>query len=423
MALACLAANAAGGDNVRKADEGENPGRLVVHEWGTFTNFSGSNGLQLEFRPLLDSDLPAFVYDRAMQSTNPFIALLSKKSYVARQRMETPVTYFYTDRPRTVEARVDFPQGLLTEFYPPVRQMGPAFEKQPARLEKSYLDWGPIRLIPQAEFAAQRPLSAEAAVWGPNLPAVTGDNHYAYARETDSAVVEFTTSRGVKHYEKFLFYRGLGSFTLPLQLQALGQGRFHVTNVGPDAVRSLFLVHVEGKRIFYQYSPVVNAHGSLRLEQSSQESSVDQLGEAVVAALMETGLYEKEARSMDKTWQSSWFSEEGTRLFYLLPARLTDEILPLSIRPVPDEMVRVLVGRMEVVTPEQAARISGAIAELGTCVTLDAEPLHAELAQLGRFAEPALEYLLRSAADPDQRRQLDGLLGEMRQQRLARALK
>ena len=44
---------------------------LVVHEWGTFTSFSGSDGVRLEYRPLLDEDLPYFVLDRFLQSGTP----------------------------------------------------------------------------------------------------------------------------------------------------------------------------------------------------------------------------------------------------------------------------------------------------------------------------------------------------------------
>src|SRR3984957_3817973 len=73
---------------------------LVVHEWGTFTSFSGSDGVRLEFRPLVDEDLPPFVLDRFLQSgaANPF----SKSTLRVRMRMETPVTYFYTNRERDV---------------------------------------------------------------------------------------------------------------------------------------------------------------------------------------------------------------------------------------------------------------------------------------------------------------------------------
>ena len=36
-------------------------GKLIVHEWGTFTNFAGSDGVYLDYRPLVDSDLPSEV--------------------------------------------------------------------------------------------------------------------------------------------------------------------------------------------------------------------------------------------------------------------------------------------------------------------------------------------------------------------------
>jgi hypothetical protein len=419
--LLVLPCGAQGEESRRVPDEKSG---LIVHEWGTFTNFSGSSGVQLEFRPLLDSDLPPFVFDRALQSIDPMTFLLLKNAYAARQRMETPVTYFYTDRPRDVEVRVDFPKGLLTEFYPPVRTMGPAFDrKTPAKLENSFLDWGRIRLLPQADFDALQTIDSEGQVTGPALPKVEGDNHYAYARETDSAVVEFAGPWDRRYYEKFLFYRGLGSFSLPLTVQSLGRGRFEVSNSGPQPVRSLFLVHVEAGRIYFKYSPELGARGTLEMEQPSAASTLPQLGEAVVAALMETGLYEKEARSMVKTWQSSWFGEEGTRLFYLLPPSLTDEVLPLSISPPPDEVVRVLVGRMEVLTPEQAARISEALADLGTCATSNSQPLQGELVRLGRFAEPALQYLRQTTTDPRGQIQLAAILSELEQARQSRALK
>ncbi len=46
----------------------EPSGKLIVHEWGTFTTFSGSNGVHLDFRPLQDNELPYFVANRATQT-------------------------------------------------------------------------------------------------------------------------------------------------------------------------------------------------------------------------------------------------------------------------------------------------------------------------------------------------------------------
>ncbi len=64
----------------------------------------------------MTNDLPYFVNSPMSRLVNPF----GKDEVVAQQRMETPVIYFYTDKPRTVNVRVDFPQGMLSEWYPPV---------------------------------------------------------------------------------------------------------------------------------------------------------------------------------------------------------------------------------------------------------------------------------------------------------------
>jgi len=70
----------------------------------------------------VNSDLPAFVFDREKESALLGVreqrSVFSKSGYVTKIRMETPVTYFYTDEPALVDVRVDFPKGLLTEFLP-----------------------------------------------------------------------------------------------------------------------------------------------------------------------------------------------------------------------------------------------------------------------------------------------------------------
>ena len=59
---------------------------------------------------------------------------------------------------------------------------------------------------------------------------------------------------------------------------------------------------------------------------------------------------------MVKTWRTDWFGEDGTRVLYLVAEPLTAEFLPLRIDPKPDQLVRVLVGRHDVLTPEREAR-------------------------------------------------------------------
>ncbi len=74
---------------------------LVAHEWGTFTSFQSSDGNLLQWKPLVTSELPKFVYDWH----NPGLgrlpvdprALVWKGDLESLQRMETPVIYFYAD--------------------------------------------------------------------------------------------------------------------------------------------------------------------------------------------------------------------------------------------------------------------------------------------------------------------------------------
>ncbi|MBI3857084.1 MAG: hypothetical protein HY293_15465, partial [Planctomycetes bacterium] len=99
------------------------------------------------------------------------------------------------------------------------------------------------------------------------------------------------------------------------------------------------------------------------------------------------------------TWRDSWF-EEGLRVFYLVPRQATDEILPLTIEPKPDQVVRVLVGRAEIITPEQESRMTDLVRRLGSASESTRAAAQAELKKLGRFAEPTLRRILPTMKDP-----------------------
>ena len=55
---------------------------------------------------------------------------------------------------------------------------------------------------------------------------------------------------------------------------------------------------------------------------------------------------------MIHTWWNSYFAAPGLRVFLIVPDSLTESILPLSVTPAPSELVRVLVGRSEILEPE-----------------------------------------------------------------------
>jgi hypothetical protein len=124
---------------------------------------------------------------------------------------------------------------------------------------------------------------------------------------------------------------------------------------------------------------------------------------------------------MVNTWRTSWFGEKGTRLLYLLPSQQTDDLLPLTVTPAPDERVRVLVGRMETLTPEESRRLARALAGGDSGERPTSQAVHAELRSLGRFAEPAVQSVVGQVADPATRGRLEAILSEIRQGKTAEA--
>src|SRR5437870_9804016 len=108
------------------------PDPLVVHEWGTFLSVQGSDGVTLG--GMVDSEevLPSFVEERGLASW--------QRTHIF-SKMETPVTYFYTDRPCDVQVRVDMPKGVLTHWFPNVCQYGPNPSATGAAAVGGYLDW------------------------------------------------------------------------------------------------------------------------------------------------------------------------------------------------------------------------------------------------------------------------------------------
>jgi hypothetical protein len=372
--------------------------KFIVHEWGTFTSFAGSDGISLEFRTQATSDLPAFVLDRAKQAnlfSQRFAAgdrsvYTTKSTVSSLQRMETPITYFYTDRERIVDVTVGFPKGLLTEFYPPVRMMFPVFVKgQNEQLTNSSLTWEKVKLIP---FASTKPNMMP--------PPTSTDDHYGFARATDSAMLQLDDKLINKtYYEKFLFYRGVGNFDLPVTLQTSADGNFTIRNSGKEPIHAAFLVQINNGHIRCAKLGAISNETTATLPQ--QEITIDQLADDVAAAIVADGMYEKEARSMVNTWRSSWFGEEGTRLLYLLPQSLTDKMIPLKVTPKPDQVVRVMVGRFETLTPQVEKSIENLLLQLASPMPAERDAAMASIAKFGRFAEPALQRVSKLSDDPE----------------------
>jgi hypothetical protein len=171
--------------------------------------------------------------------------------------------------------------------------------------------------------------------------------------------------------EKFLFYRGVGNVDAPLrvvrddtadQLSVFGQTEGWDGSRTPQMIRRLWLAsfRADGSTAFRKLDSVTLGKASTNAllttaaafgDQEYRAVNLSKLRADMRTALIEDGLFADEADALLNTWDLSYFKSAGLRLFFLVPRGWTDERLPLDIS-VPSEIQRVMVGRIELVTPE-----------------------------------------------------------------------
>jgi hypothetical protein len=333
--------------------------RFIAHEWGTFTSVSAADGEAQYWYPLTGpSELPSFVYRSEEARRGQCV-----KCNLALVRMETPVIYFYSDRDLNVSVKVGFPKGRITEWYPQ------------ARVADQGISWGGLAVRPRAKE---------------NFPVDQSRSHYYPARETDAAPISLGDEQKVEQ-EKFLFYRGLGSFDLPLSVRLKGN-EVVVHNTGRDEITQVILFENREGKLGWRI------HGALKGEAVIARPALDQTAESlrreIEKVLVAQGLYEKEAVAMVNTWRDSWF-EEGLRIFYTVPRKTTDTVLPITITPAPAELRRALVGRAEVITPEMELAIQAAVDQFGEGTDESRAAAVKSVRRFGRFAEPVLRRMMQ----------------------------
>jgi hypothetical protein len=354
----------------------DDPKAIVVHEWGTFTSMLGSTGQSLEGLHHEEEALPSFVHGRS--SGDNFKGLEIVPTGVT-QKLETPVLYFYTQTAQTVQVHVDFPQGIVSQWFPNSAAFQPAIGSF-TKVAGGSMDW-------QAQL--------KPGLGG--FPAVAPGDIWAPSRNVASVPLQIGDER-----EQFIFYRGLGGFAVPFGATVQADGTVSIQNDSPDAIADVFLLRL------YPSGGVIAELGGLDAHQaranivppaSSTATNLEQYvadaSTRVAAALVKSGLREDEARAMVDTWSKSYFRSEGMRLLYIVPRMWTDKLLPLKITPQPAALVRTLVGRVELLTPADEQQLMSAVQAAATSGMSSS----AVAAQLGRFAEPKLRRALQLSTD------------------------
>lgn len=351
---------------------------LEVHEWGTFTVLSGSNGYQapwyLSFTDL--AALPNFVNKSTMF-----------KAGISTIRMETPVIYFYPEKEMDVSVEVTFNGGNLTETFPYGSGYGT-------------VSWSG-KLHPPTDKAALAEI--------PSIPESEHPEPYGAAREVPDAWVfesdlkEIPGLQVQPHFpqmEKFIFYRGAGSGQIPITAHMM-QDDVAFTNNTENTIPFAVALRVrDGKAAWITIPQIPGrpANGQPAMNQTKitlpkAERPLDdvesELADAWKKALATDGLTPTEASAMVETWRKTWFRESGDRILTLVPRQVTDNMLPLKITPAPEATERVFVARIEMISPEREETLVGLLNS--TKLPSEKELAKFQGLELGRFANGAME--------------------------------
>jgi len=193
----------------------------------------------------------------------------------------------------------------------------------------------------------------------------TTERVWTAPRAVASAAVQTPGGEG----EQFLFYRGVAHIDAPLRVSRDAVDELLFQSQLADLpgsqslpVSSLWLVEIrpEGKIAFRELPSLSLPHSKKILLHTPagfrpgdfNADNLNRLRSALQRALVAQGLYADEAQALLNTWEVSYFKSAGVRVFFLVPRAWTDFYLPLKLSQ-PADLQRVMVGRIELVTPKQ----------------------------------------------------------------------
>ncbi|MEO5713137.1 MAG: hypothetical protein ABIT37_06585 [Luteolibacter sp.] len=361
-------------------------GAYQLHEWGTFTTVSGSDGILLAGLEREEEKLPPFAHAHMglENGQNPDPAELTRiyqqhgtlginppfsKGLGRRPlsgvtvKMETPVIYFHSEETTPIHAsvKVGFEGGTISQWYPQ-RSGGEKLPEPPPSSDPTNKPT-PISAW-TLDFSKNYRGSIE---WQVDIltPAQTRDlvlfkpgDTLGWLRARQPMTNAVRTANG--ETEGYLFYRGVGHFNPGLKTTVSGDETLHIENQTHGRIPYLVAFELaEGKLRWTERAGGLEANGALAIAESDLKAEAagfpENLYRSVKNGLAKCGLTDAEARSMVETWWQSYFEAPGLRVFWVLPRETTDRLLPLEVSPAPAEVVRVLVGRSEVLRPRKEA--------------------------------------------------------------------
>jgi hypothetical protein len=322
---------------------------LVVHEWGTFTSLQSESGSAISRIDKAVEPLPPFVVNLI-----PDASVISKgdpqtdsMSDSVTMRLETPVVYFHLppgSAPMKLSFSAQFNGGLLSQYYPNAFAT-PTRAYVPQKIDGSTrgtLEWNDITIGMPATLT-----QTDSQVW-------------LAPRKVDSADV--TNSQGQS--ERYLFYRGVGHLDAPISVVRRNDTLQIYRESAETKIETLwyFDVRTDGTSAFRKLSAegansptgMIAATSANFAPDEYRADAMSSLRSDMKQSLINAGLFDDEAEAMLNTWENAYFKSCGSRVFFIVPRTWTDAHLPIKVS-VPAKIERVMMGRIDLVTPRQRA--------------------------------------------------------------------
>jgi hypothetical protein len=332
---------------------------VVIHEWGTFTALQDDSGYAVPGINTDDEPVPNFVHDiagflmiRPTEAPQSFFKAVPSCHSDVTMRLETPVLYVHAPKAfrSLMDVKVEFRGGWLTQFFPNAEADADG--------------------IKDGVFGHLREGTVSRLCWTGLQTAKKADGPDTHARVwlAPRRVDARTLTAASGESEKFLFYRGVGHLDAPLRVTR--DDTAGILEIAPrdgeetslKALKRLWLVDIrsDGSAAFrFLTAPegrVVKTSAVFEEAGYSTRTTVA-LRDSMRKELMGEGLFADEAEALLNTWESAYFKSAGLRVFFFVPREWTDGVLPLTVSGSPS-ITRVMVGRIELITPAQRALLA-----------------------------------------------------------------
>jgi hypothetical protein len=385
------------------ADDDKKPDEPVkgffVHEWGVWRVHDDIEMANADMRAQWD-ELPAFVYGQT--TTRDFPHHFERHSLVTK-----PVLFFHAPEAMQASVRIDFFRGVPAVWWP-------------ATKNPSYHDYGPRKIT-----KPERPV--KYLEWRLHLKKMAGQNGSRYELKPVNKSHWMNTLRDVKcddvyvevedrnwglEREKFVYYDGLLPRVNALSI-IVDKERVSLKN---QASYTVFDVWVIDNRVAAKPRvgrlPLLDAQdlAEVDLTAMTEPRWDEEAGKALTAQLKDAGLNEDEAASLTTVWSADFFHSAGVTLFYRLPQKKYDHLLPLTVKPRPEKIVRVGLVQQILFDKELADRIAKLVKQLDDDDYHKREAAQQELAKLGPIVLSYLPRVRPTNATPELRRRFEELL-------------